>query len=202
MLACGVDTLLPFLGFAIAASVTPGPNNVMVAASAANHGLRATLPHMLGIAAGFGVMVLLVGLGLAGPMLEWPRLHEGLRIVGAVWLLFLAWQIARAGAPGEGARRPPLGFRGGALFQWVNPKAWLLALGTATAWTLPGQPLLPQLVLLAAVFGLVCLPCSLVWAGLGAGAGRLLASPARLRAFNLAMAVLLALSVLPVLIER
>ena len=109
-----METLLPLFGFAIATSITPGPNVLMVAAAAANHGVRATLPHMLGIAAGFAVMLVIVGLGLAGPFAAWPTLHAVLKWGGAAWLLVLAWKIARAGAPGEGPSRPPLGFLGAA----------------------------------------------------------------------------------------
>jgi threonine/homoserine/homoserine lactone efflux protein len=200
----GMDTLLPLLGFAVAASVTPGPNTLMVTAAAANHGLRATWPHMLGITAGFGTMLLLVGLGLAGPFAASPGLHAALRWIGAAWLLLLAWRIARAAAPGEDQPsrplpRPPLGFWGAAAFQWVNPKAWLIALAAIPAFSTPGGAVLAESLRIAAVFTLVSMPCLLVWAGLGAGARRLLAAPGRLRAFNLAMAALLVASLLPLL---
>jgi threonine/homoserine/homoserine lactone efflux protein len=193
--------LLSLLGFAVVASVTPGPNNVMVAASAANHGIPATVPHMLGIAFGFALMIALVGIGLAGVLTEAPAISSLFRWVAMAWLLLLAWRIARAGAPGEGYARPPLGFLGGALFQWVNPKAWLLALSATSAFIRPGGPMLPQLTLIVAVFFAVVLPCMLPWAALGSGAGRLLGSPMRLRAFNVAMAALLVVSMIPVALE-
>ncbi len=159
-----MDTTLALLGFAIAMSVTPGPNVLMVAAGAANAGVRATIPHMLGIAIGFGGMLLIVGLGLAGPFAAAPVLHTALKWGGAAWLLVLAWRIARAGAPGEGPPRPPLGFLGAVLFQWVNPKAWMIALAAIPAFTTPDGDIL---------------------------AGR------ALRGFNIAMAVLLVLSLIP-----
>lgn len=193
--------LLPFIGFAIAAYITPGPNNVMVSAAAARHGIRATLPHMLGIAVGFSVMVVITGFGLARPLALYPRAQWVMRWIGIAWLLFLAWQIATAGAPGEGAARPPLGFVGAALFQWINPKAWLLMFGVATTWISPHWPVAPQIGLMAVLFLFLALPCLLVWAGLGAGARRLLAHPARLRAFNVAMAILLVASMVPVVLE-
>ena len=191
---------LPLLGFAIAMSVTPGPNVLMVAAAAANHGIRATVPHMLGITLGFAAMLVIVGLGLAGPFAAWPPLHAVLKWGGAAWLLVLAWKIARAGAPGEGPSRPPLGFVGAALFQWVNPKAWMIALAAIPAFTTPEGDILAETLLIAAAFALVCFPCTLVWAGLGAGASRLLRTDGALHAFNIAMAVLLVASLVPALL--
>ncbi|MBR0684225.1 LysE family translocator [Roseomonas eburnea] len=192
-----METLLPLLGFAVATSVTPGPNVLMVAAAAANHGVRATLPHMLGITFGFAAMLLIVGVGLAAPFAAWPMVHTVLKWGGAAWLLVLAWKIARAGAPGEGPSRPPLGFLGAALFQWVNPKAWMIALAAIPAFTTPAGDTLAETLRIAAVFAVVCLPCTAVWAGLGAGAGRVLRTPASLRAFNCAMAALMVASLLP-----
>ena len=192
-----MEALLPLLGFAIATSVTPGPNVLMVSAAAANHGLRATVPHMLGITIGFAVMLLIVGLGLAAPFAAAPSLHLLLKWVGGAWLLALAWKIARAGAPGEGPARPPLGFVGAALFQWVNPKAWMIALAAIPAFTTPAGDTLAEALTIAAAFALVCFPCTLVWAGLGAGAGRVLRGGAMLRAFNIVMALLMVASLLP-----
>lgn len=193
-----MDTLLPLFGFALAGSVTPGPNVLMVAAAAAGAGVRRVLPHMLGITAGFGAMVLLVGLGLSGPLAASPTLHLVLRWVGAGWLLWLAWKIATA-RPEPGAARPPLGFLGAALFQWVNPKAWMLAAAAIPAFTTEAAPLLPQVLTIAGAFAAVSMPCLLIWAGIGAGAGRLLRQPGRLRAFNVAMALLLVASLVPIL---
>ncbi len=194
--------LFAFVLFAVATSVTPGPNNIMVAASAANRGARATIPHMLGISVGFGVMVALVGLGLAGPLAASAPLHAALRWIGGAWILWIAWGIARADPAmplGGGSASRPMGFGAAALFQWVNPKAWILAIVTSTTYTVPGHGLVGQIMLLAVLFALVCLPCTLFWMLLGAGAGRVLRSPAQLRTFNVAMAVLLVLSVLPLL---
>jgi threonine/homoserine/homoserine lactone efflux protein len=193
--------LLSLLGFSVAMYVTPGPNNVMVAASAANHGIRATLPNMLGIVVGFAMMLTLVCAGLGSALVSWPLLLPLFRWAGAAWLVWLAWQIASAPSPGEGGRARLLGFAGAVAFQWINPKAWLIAVGAASEYLSPHQPLVAQLTRIFIVFLAVGMPCVLVWALLGSGAGRLLRSPVQLRAFNVAMAVLLVLSVLPVLIE-
>lgn len=192
-----METLPALLAFAFATSVTPGPNVIMVAASAANHGVRATVPHMAGITIGFPVMIILVGLGLAGPFAASPELHAVLKWIGAAWLAWLAWKIARGGAPGEGVRKPPLGFVGAAAFQWVNPKAWLLALAAIPAFTRPGGDVLLETLVIAAAF-LAVSPLSVgFWAVVGAGTGRILRSPAHLRVFNVTMALLLVLSLVP-----
>jgi threonine/homoserine/homoserine lactone efflux protein len=193
--------LLSLLGFSVAMYITPGPNNVMVAASAANHGIRATVPHMLGIVVGFALMLTLVCAGLGSALISWPLLLPLFRWAGAAWLVWLAWQIARAPPPGAGGRSRVLGFTGAMGFQWINPKAWLIAIGAAGEYLSPHQSLAAQLGRIFIVFLVVGLPCVLVWALLGSGAARLLRSPVQLRAFNVAMAVLLVLSVLPVLIE-
>jgi threonine/homoserine/homoserine lactone efflux protein len=194
-------TLISLVGFSIAMYITPGPNNVMVAASAANHGIRATVPHMFGVAAGFAVMLTLVCGGLGSALVSWPLLLPVFRWVGAAWLAVLAWQIATAPAPGEGGRGRVLGFFGAAAFQWINPKAWLIAAGAAGEYLSLNDSLAVQVARIFAVFLVVGMPCLLVWALLGSGAGRLLHSPARLRAFNVAMALLLVASLIPVLIE-
>jgi threonine/homoserine/homoserine lactone efflux protein len=190
---------LPLLGFAIAGSVTPGPNVLMVAAAAAGVGIWRVMPHMLGITFGFSAMIIVVGLGLAGPMAASATLHGALQLVAAAWLLWLAWKIATAPPAGEGEARPPLGFIQAALFQWVNPKAWMLAAAAPAAYTVAGAPLVPQVLFIAFIFGVVSMPCLLVWAGLGAGARRVLRDARSLRRFNIVMGVLLALSVLPLL---
>ncbi len=189
-----------FALFAVATSVTPGPNNIMIATSAANNGVRATVPHMLGISLGFGAMVVIVGLGLAGPLAAHPGLHTALRWIGGAWILWIAWSIARAGSvalPDGPSRTAPMGFAAAALFQWVNPKAWIMAVATTTTYTSPERGLAEQILVLGAMFTVLAIPCTLLWSLFGAGAGRVLRSPMQLRTFNAVMAALLVLSVLP-----
>jgi threonine/homoserine/homoserine lactone efflux protein len=192
--------LLAFLLFSVATSGTPGPNNIMVSAAAANHGFRATIPHILGIAVGLAVMLLVFGSGLAGPLAADPRLHRILRWVGVAWMLWLAAKIAFAEGPLSGGRgRPPLSFLGAVLFQWINPKAWLIALATVATYTTAEGSLYRQVALLALLSFLVSIPCVAAWAALGAGASRFLMTPRRLRLFNVAMALLLVASLVPLL---
>ncbi|MDE2517009.1 MAG: LysE family translocator [Rhodospirillales bacterium] len=199
-------SLLPLAVFALVTSITPGPNNVMIATSAANHGLRATLPHIMGVSLGFALMLVIVGLGLATPLASYPEVLNVLHWIGAAWLFWLAIQIARAPPPDaastRAARRPPLGFLGGAAFQWVNPKAWLLALSAASAWLSPTEALLPQVLTIGAVFLVVCIPSTLFWGALGRGTGWLLRHPWHVRVFNWTMAALLVASLVPILMGK
>lgn len=196
------EFLLPFTLFAIAGSFTPGPNNIMLTASGANFGFRRTLPHILGICVGFPLMVTTVGLGLGRLFEEVPVTHSVLKLAGSAYLLWLAWRIAQAGSvdrPDAGAR--PLSFFQAAAFQWVNPKAWIMAMGAISTFTLAGQEMLPQVLTIAAIFTIVSVPSATVWTLLGIGVARILTSPAALRLFNLSMGALLALSVVWILFE-
>ncbi len=190
---------LAFALFAVATSATPGPNNAMIAASAAAHGVRATLPHLFGINLGFGVMLALVGFGLSGPLAASPLLHGILRWIGGAWMLWIALGIARSAVLTDAPVRSPMSFPGAALFQWVNPKAWVIAVAMTTTYTAPAEPMVPQVLVLAGVFTLIGMPSTLLWSLIGAGAARVLRTPGQLRGFNLAMAALLALSVVPLL---
>lgn len=197
--------LLSAGAFAVAMSATPGPNNTMVVASGATYGFARTVPHMLGIAAGFPVM--LVVLGTAGlPLLTDPRVHAVLKWVGAAYLLWLAWKIASADPdPAEPAAKAvgrPLGFVQAALFQWVNPKAWVIAAGALATYAAGAEgDSLAATLGLAALFGLVALPCVGLWTLIGVGTARVLRTRRAVRLFNLAMAGLLVASLVPALRE-
>ena len=191
------DLLVALLGFAFVTSVTPGPNNMMLLASGVNFGFRRTLPHMLGISMGHALMVFLVGLGLAGVFKAWPLALTVLKVASVAYMLWLAWKIAHAGAPGEGRAKPvPMTFLQAAAFQWVNPKAWAMALGAVSAYVT--EPSAWAYAAVAGVFACVNLPSVAVWAGMGQAVRRWLEGPGRLRAFNWGMAGLLVLSLWPV----
>ena len=193
-----VDLLLALIGFAFVTSVTPGPNNLMLMTSGANFGFRRTVPHMLGVALGFVFMAASVGLGLAGIFHAVPQAKTVLKVVSVAYMLWLAWKFAHAAPPEdapEGAR--PMTFLQAAAFQWVNPKAWAMALGAISAYA-PGETVAAVLIV-AVVFGAVNLPTVSSWVLAGQQMRRFLSTPARLRAFNWTMAGLLILSILPVL---
>jgi threonine/homoserine/homoserine lactone efflux protein len=201
--AISYEWLLSATAFAVSMSATPGPNNAMVASSGATFGVARTMPHVLGISVGFPLMLVAVALGADGVLRRFPELHMVLKWVGAAYLLWLAWHIATAhpdAAEGGGRRARPLNFLEAALFQWVNPKAWVIALGAVATYTSADAVLL-EVLLLAAIFLVVCVPSTALWTGIGAGAARLLRSPRALRRFNVAMALLLVASLLPLLAE-
>jgi threonine/homoserine/homoserine lactone efflux protein len=192
------DLLLALVGYAFVTSVTPGPNNLMLIASGANFGFRRTLPHMLGISVGHMVMVLLLGLGLAGVIHAWPPAMTILKWVSTAYMLWLAWKIARAAPPEPGAAAGrPFSFLQAAAFQWVNPKAWAMALTALSVYA--GDGGLAGVLLVAVIFAAVNLPSVSVWTVAGQELRRVLTNPARLRAFNWTMAGLLVLSLWPVL---
>ncbi|WP_077146003.1 LysE family translocator [Sphingopyxis sp. KK2] len=185
-------TLAALSAFALVSSITPGPNNMMLMASGANFGLRRTVPHALGVGFGFTLMILLVGVGLMGLFDLFPVLNTVLKVVSVAYLLWLAWKIANAAAPGGGNEAPrgkPMTFVQAILFQWVNPKAWTMAL-SAIALYAPDRNFVAVL-LVAIVFGIVNLPSTSIWAVMGTALRGWLSSPARLKAFNWTMAALL-----------
>lgn len=190
--------LLPgLLGFAFVSSITPGPNNLMLMASGANFGVRRSLPHLLGVALGHSFLIVVVGLGLIGLFEALPWLRTALTVVGVAYLLWLAWKIATA-VPKDGASGArPLTFLQAAAFQWVNPKAWFMAIGAITFYATAGSAW--GVLLVALAFLLTNLPSIAAWTVLGQEMRRFLTSPARLRAFNWTMAGLLVLSLWPVL---
>lgn len=192
------DILTGLFLFAFVSSVTPGPNNLMLLASGANYGFRRSVPHMLGISLGHSLMVFLVGVGLMQLFDAVPRAHDLLTVAGIVYLLWLAWKIAHARAPGTAdARGRPFTFIQAALFQWVNPKAWQMALTAITLYA-PDRSLW-AVALVAGVFACTNLPSISLWTVLGTKVQRLLSSPTRLVVFNFTMAVLLVASLIPVI---
>src|SRR5690606_1850867 len=196
------ELLLAFIAFAFVTSVTPGPNNMMLLASGVNLGVRRSIPHMLGISLGFMLLVAAVGLGLGQVFQRLPVLHDVLRSAGAAYLLYLAWKIAGSGAPdAEGnTRGKPFTCPQAAAFQWVNPKAWIMAIGAITTYT-PQEGFLVNVLLIAALFALVNCPSVGLWAVAGSLLRRWLGYPRVLRTFNIGMALLLVASLYPILID-
>lgn len=194
--------LFPMALFAFASSITPGPNNIMLASSGLNYGFRRSMPHMLGISVGFMLMMVVLGLGLGALFQTWPALHSLLKTASAIYLLVLAYRIATSGPLDAAAHagRRPLSFWQAAFFQWVNPKAWTMALGVISVY-IPQTDFLANLLLGALVCGLVNLPSISVWTLFGVALRGCLRQPRVVRAFNAAMALLLVLSLYPLVTQ-
>ncbi len=187
------EILIALAGFALATSITPGPNNLMLMASGANFGFRRTLPHMLGISLGHGFMIVMIGFGLIKLFEAFPVLHTIMKVLSVAYLLFLAWKIANAAPPeGAGESGSPFTFLQAAGFQWVNPKGWFMALTAITVYA-PSESWLAILTV-ALVFSTVNFPSIVTWVCLGQALRRFLTSHSRLRAFNWTMAALLVAS--------
>lgn len=189
------ETFPALVSLAIATLFTPGPNNAMLAASGANFGFRRTLPHLGGVAAGFPLMLLIVGLVLGGLFQTSAVLRETLRWAGAALLLWIAWKIATSGGLGskaEGAH--PMRFLQAAGFQWINPKAWSMAVAATSQFVRADAPVLSAAAV-AATFLTLGFVSAATWTLVGQTIARWLTSERRLRAFNLAMAALIVLSV-------
>jgi threonine/homoserine/homoserine lactone efflux protein len=195
-----METLVPYILYCIAMSGTPGPNNVMVMASGVNYGYRRTLPHIFGINIGFSLMLGIVALGLGAAFLAEPRLQLLLKIVGVAYMLWLAWKIATASGIAEGqAGGRPMTFLEGAAFQWVNVKAWFMVMGAISVYAPAGFTPLQKALYLGGIMLIAGSPPTHIWTLFGVGIRRFLQNPKALRAFNITMALLLVLSLFPML---
>jgi threonine/homoserine/homoserine lactone efflux protein len=196
------EQVTAFLLFAFVAAVTPGPSNIMLTAAGAQAGVRRGLPCLLGVGTGMGLMMFLVPLGLGSLVLKHPLLLKALNWGGAAVLLWLSWKIATSAGRIEATlERDPVGYVGAAVFQWVNPKSWLVSASAAGTFLSSGagSPI-AQAASLGALFVLAALPSGFVWLAFGATVQHALHGDRRLRIFNIAMGALLALSI--VLIVR
>ncbi len=181
--------------FALVSSITPGPNNLMLMSSGANFGFKRTTPHLLGVTLGFMLMLVLVGLGIMQLFDLFPPSYLILKVFCIVYLLYLAFKIATSNAQQKASSESkPFTFIQAALFQWVNPKAWAMALSAVSLYA-PDKNLTSVLIV-SLVFGLINLPCVSSWTLLGEKLQHWLASPKRLKAFNYLMAILLIASVM------
>jgi threonine/homoserine/homoserine lactone efflux protein len=183
---------LPFITYTFVMSITPGPNNVMLTASGANFGFRRTVPHILGIGFGFVVQLLAVCAGLSALFDRWPALQSALALVGAAYLLYLGWRMLRLEGAAARISTRPVSMLEGALFQFLNPKAWVMSL-SAAALFLPQQlPPLARGVYMAGIMEGIGVPCMTVWALFGSSLRSFIGAPRGRRVFNLAMALALA----------
>lgn len=193
------ENLAAFWLFAIVATATPGPNNMMALAASTRVGFVRSLPLVLGIASGVCGLIIAVGFGLGAAFESMPWLYDLLRVVGSSYLLYLALRIATAGViDDQHATSTPIGFINGVLFQLVNPKAWVIAVSIVSTYV-PAQQFNANVVMLAVIFGLTAIGAVSIWTGFGSSMRRLLGDQNNARWFNRSMGVGLALSILPML---
>ena len=195
-----LEILFALILYALASSLTPGPNNLMLLASGVNFGFKKTLPHMFGVSLGFAFMAVLVGLGIMQVFDTYPVTYLILKVLSVAYLLFLALKIARSSAPigQQQIKGRPMTFLQAVMFQWVNPKAWSMALMAISVYA-PTKSF-DAILFVALVFSAVNFPCIACWAGLGTNIKRRLQAPTSLKRFNYVMAGLLVTSLYPILI--
>ena len=190
-------TLISFATFAMVSAFTPGPNNVMLAASGANYGFRRTLPHIFGILVGFCSLVVAAGLGLATLFTIMPWLYDVLKVISVLFLLYLAWKIGSAGCATTKHKDRPLSFVQAASFQLINPKSITVIISSVTAFTSTAENVGAEVTILLVVFATVTICATCTWTVFGTAIAHLLTSQTRLRQFNITMSLLLVASLLP-----
>jgi threonine/homoserine/homoserine lactone efflux protein len=182
---------LPFITYTFVMSITPGPNNVMLTLSGARFGFRRTVPHMLGIACGFVVQLLAVCAGLAALFARWPALQSSLAWVGAAYLLYLGYTLLRRKDVSAETTGRPVSFLQAAIFQFLNPKAWVMTATAATLFLPHGLGALAIGGYMAGIMEGIGLPCMAVWALFGSSLQGLISAPRGRMAFNVLMALAL-----------
>lgn len=194
-----MEALFPLALFAFVSSITPGPNNIMLTSSGVLFGFVRSIPHMLGVTLGFGVLLALSAAGIGSLLLVLPSIHVLLKTLGSGYLLYLAWKLRRISISQDAAASSkPMSFIGAALFQFVNPKAWVMAISGSSAFLPPIQPVAMSILIFCLVFCAVNLPCVSLWAGAGAALRRYLAEPRWQRKFCVVMVLLTAYSALAI----
>lgn len=195
-------SLIAFSTFAAIAAFTPGPNNLMLAASGANFGVRRTVPHICGVTIGFLSLVIMGSFGLSSLFALFPEILDVARVLGFVFLLYLCWKIATS-APPEGVKNTgsPLSFGAALLFQFINPKALVVITSSVTVYIGKADNLILSVIIITCIFAVVTITATFLWAYGGALLGKMLQNRRALRLFNFAMAGLLLFSLMPVLLD-
>jgi threonine/homoserine/homoserine lactone efflux protein len=193
-----------FLGlilFASVAAFTPGPNNALLMAAGMNYGFQRTWPMMLGVTLGFPFMIGLVGLGLGRVFDAYPLSYTALKYVGAGYMLYLAWKIATSVPNGNTLTGDkPLSFFQMCLFQWVNPKGWVMAVTALSAYT-EAEDYYYGVAIVVAVFAVMGISSAMTWVAFGAGLKQVMTDPRFFRAINVGLGALLVLSLVPMLLN-
>jgi len=181
--------------FAFVSSITPGPNNVMLWASGLNFGMRRTAAHLAGVNIGFMSLLFVTAIGLGAVFERFGWMQATVRILGSGYLLYLAYRVATSSKTARSDDGRPLSFAEAVAFQYVNPKAWIMATAAAGSFLPADQAVFPRVLLYVGLFGVVNLPCITVWAAGGSAMARLLDDRRRRRITNGVLAGLLAATV-------
>lgn len=187
---------LPAILFAVATSASPGPVNIAAASSGVAFGLLRTLPQVLGATIGFSSLLVAVGFGMHALLVNVPVIHSLLKAAGSFFLAYLAWKLWHASGSASGivVRKPPSMLEG-AILQWLNPKAWIVAASGVATYTYPGEAYGTSVIAMSMVFLVVCFPSVGAWALFGAATRKLLQTERAIKRLNMAMAMLLIVSI-------
>ena len=197
-----MEYYLSVILFCLVTSITPGPNNIMLMSSGLNHGVLKTVPHISGIIIGFPLMLAALGFGLGTLFLNYPVIHQVIKIAGISYLLFLAWKIANTTRADAGKHlREPLTFMQAAAFQWLNPKAWVIGIGAIATFTTIGNIEI-QVIIIVFTYLFVGAFSMGLWLLMGASLQKILRSQKQLKVFNITMAILLVMSIVPIVITE
>jgi threonine/homoserine/homoserine lactone efflux protein len=195
--------LISITSFAFASTMTPGPNNIMLLSSGLTFGYKRTIPHALGVNFGFPIMVICVGLGVGELFEVFPFIYTILKVVGISYLLWMAWHIANTkGAPNtEKIKDKPFTFLQAALFQWVNPKAWVAAIASTAAFITDQQIAFMQVMIISCVFFVCAILSTNSWSLGGVLLKRFIQNDRLVQIFNITMAILIVGSILPIIFK-
>ena len=196
--------LVSIASFTLATVMTPGPNNIMMLSSGLNFGYKKSIPHMLGVALGFPIMVICVGMGINIIFKIFPLAYDIMKIIGFIYLIWMAWQIANSSVEikeNENKNNKPFTFIQIVLFQWINPKAWIMAVTAISSFTVPNEDIFMQVIVIAFIYLLSGLISTNTWTLGGVFIKKLLKNKKTVRIFNITMAILLVMSIIPVMFE-
>lgn len=197
-----METLLPLASFAFASSITPGPNNMMLSASGIAFGLRRTMPHLIGVWVGFTLLLAVCASGVGTALAAFPAAALGLKLFGTAYLVYLTWSMRNVLAPqAADSSVRPLTLGEAVLFQFVNPKAWVMALTAASVFVPDIEPRWLASALLCIAFALVTLPCLCAWTMLGVSLRRCLAMARWRDYFRLMIGVLMLYAIVAMWID-
>jgi threonine/homoserine/homoserine lactone efflux protein len=189
--------------FSFSTSITPGPNNIMLLSSGLTFGYKRTIPHILGVIIGFPLMTIIVGLGLEKFFEIYPLSFTILKILGILYLLWLAWKIANSTpkVKDNNENSKPLTFIPILLFQWVNPKNWIKIITAMSVYITSLSDAMTQIITISIIFFITVLISANSWAVGGLVLKKLITSDVGIRRFNIIMAILLILSIIPTIFE-